>query len=116
MHPEVTSFSLVDVETGCIIPGYEEIMGENVVSFADLPLTGTGIRANVSGLTDMVEMNHPKLKQFQKEDYDFTHSDEIRVGYKAIDTDINPYAVTATPYSRKEGSGPPQQLKLKFIP
>lgn len=115
VKPEITSFSLIDIHSGKPLPGYEEIMGDTLISYSELPKTGVGIRANISGLTDMVEIQRPDHKNFlKKPDSPFETEDPDFIGYKAIDSSINPFPVTATPYSRQEGSGEPQQVRLFF--
>ena len=63
----------------------------------------------------MVEIQRPDHKNFLKKTEDPFESEDLEyIGYKAIDSTINPFTVTATPYSRQEGSGEPQKLRLFF--
>ena len=117
IKPLITSFSLIDIQSGKPLPGYEEITGDTLISRKELPAGGIGIRANISGDTDMVEIKRPDYKQQVRQELQ-THPDKNiepeYVGYRAIDTTINPFPVEATPYSRNEGRGNSEQLRIFF--
>lgn len=115
LKPEITNFSLIAIKTGQPIPGFEKISGAVVIPKDKLPREGIGIQANVAGLSDMIEMNHPEnslLLNDKKYPLSINASDDY--SYRAINENINPYTITATPYSRTEGKGKSKKLTLHF--
>lgn len=115
IRPVITSFSLIDIKSGKPLPGYEEVMGDTLISYNEVPASGVGVRANISGLTDMVEIRRPDQKRCEALQEVPAESEEPDfIGYKAIDTSINPFPVTATPYSCNEGSGETKNLRIFF--